>query len=658
VAKTAFPIETRPAPKASNPNSVPGDDQLIQISTKPNYKWRNRMSRTALICITGAASILIPTLGQAQTPPTYGISNFAGNYTSGFSGDAAAAISAQLAGPSAVTVDKAGNVYVADQSNNRIRKIDTSGNITTVAGNGTAGYTGDGSAATGAELYNPGGLLADGAGNLYISDTANNVIRKVTTGGTISTIGGNNSLGAGYAGDGGPATSAQIYRPSGLAIDSTGTIYFADSGNNAIRVILPNGNMATVAGLSTPGFSGDGGLATSAKLNNPIGLAVDRNNNLYIADGGNNRIRIVSGNIINTFAGVTTSGFSGDGGPATKAKFTTPKGVAVDSAGNVFIVDTFNGRIRVVTPDGNINTVAGSGAAGSGGDGGDASVASLFFPTGIALDPNGKVYIADTQNNVVRLLTPRANLAPSITVVQSAGAYGGFSTIAPGSWVEIFGSNFSTTARSWTTTDFNGNTAPTSLDGVSVSIGGQAAFVNYISATQINVQVPSNVAVGSQPLTVTSPAGTSAAKTMTVAATQPGILAPSSFLLAARQYAAALFPDFATYVLPVGVITGLSSRPAKPGDTIILYGVGFGTVNPSVNAGQITQQSNKLTSNLLVTIGGVAATVTYAGLTPGVVGLYQFNVVVPNVGSSDLVPLSFSLGGVNSTQTLYIAVQN
>jgi uncharacterized protein (TIGR03437 family) len=632
---------------------------LIHLSTKLIHNWPASLKRARAICLAGAASILLPAFGLAQTPPSFAITTVAGNATSGFSGDSGVATSAQLAGPFAVAADNAGNLYIADQFNNRIRKVDTSGNISTVAGNGTAGYTGDGAAATSAEISSPGGILLDGSGNLYISDTNNHVVRKVTSSGTISTIAGNYSAGPGYAGDGAVATSAQLYHPSGLAIDSSGNIYIADTGNSAVRVVLPSGNIATVAGYGTSGFSGDGGLATSAKLNNPVALALDRSNNLLIADGGNHRIRMVSGNIISTIAGSSlASGFSGDGGPATKAKLNTPKGIVTDSAGNLFIVDTFNSRVRVVTPDGNIATVAGNGLPGYGGDTGDATAASLFFPTGIAINASGKIYVADSQNNVIRLLTPTASVSPSITAIQSAGAFGAFSSMAPGGWIEIFGNSFSSTSRSWSSADFSGVNAPTSLDGISVSIGGQAAFVSYISASQINVQVPSNVATGSQSVTIKTPAGTSSAKTVTVAATQPGLLAPTAFNIGGSQYAGALLSDGATYVLPIGAISGLTSRPAKTGDTITLYGVGFGGVTPNMPAGQTVQQTNTLAAAFIATIGGVGATVSYAGLAPGAIGLYQFNLVVPNVPNSDLVPVNFTLGGVSGSQSLYIAVKN
>ena len=242
--------------------------------------------------------------------------------------------------------------------------------------------------------------------------------------------------------------------------------------------------------------------------------------------------------------------------------------------------------------------------------------------------------------------------------VQSAGAFGAFSAIAPGSWIEIYGSNLAADTRLWGGADFNGNTAPTSLDGTSVMIGGQSAFVDYISPTQVNAQVPSNVAAGSQQVIVTGPGGMSAPVSITVNSVEPGLLSPTSFNIGGQQYVTALFPDGATFVLPPGSISGVSSKRAQPGDNITLYGIGFGSVLPSTLAGQIVQQQNSLALPFHLFFGQTEAMVTYAGLAPGVVGLYQFNLVVPNVATSDAVPLSFTLNGTAGLQTLYISVQN
>jgi uncharacterized protein (TIGR03437 family) len=253
---------------------------------------------------------------------------------------------------------------------------------------------------------------------------------------------------------------------------------------------------------------------------------------------------------------------------------------------------------------------------------------------------------------------PAAAPAPAITAggVVSASAFGGFTSIAPGSWIEIYGSNLAADTRSWTGSDFNGANAPTSLDGTSVTIGGKSAFVYYISPTQVDVQVPSGVTTGSQPVIVTAGGVASSPYNVTVNAAEPGLLAPPSFNVGGNQQVEALFPDGKTYVLPPGAIAGLPSRRAQPGDTILLYGVGFGPVTPDSPAGQTVQQVNSLSLPFQLKFGQTAATVTYAGLAPGAVGLYQFNVTVPSVVSSDAVPVTFTLGGVASTQTLYISV--
>lgn len=241
--------------------------------------------------------------------------------------------------------------------------------------------------------------------------------------------------------------------------------------------------------------------------------------------------------------------------------------------------------------------------------------------------------------------------------VVSASAFGGFASIAPGSWIEIYGANLAVDTRVWGGSDFTGVNAPTSLDGTFVSIGGESAFVDYISSGQVNAQVPSSVAAGSQQLIVTTGAGSSVAYPVTVKATEPGLLAPSSFKIAGTQYVAALFPDGATYVLPEGAISGVASRPAKPGDTIVLYGVGFGPVTPNIPAGQVVEEANMLASKFSISIGGVEATVNYFGLAPSFVGLYQFNVVVPDAASG-AAPVAFTLGASGGSQTLYLSVDN
>jgi uncharacterized protein (TIGR03437 family) len=247
---------------------------------------------------------------------------------------------------------------------------------------------------------------------------------------------------------------------------------------------------------------------------------------------------------------------------------------------------------------------------------------------------------------------------PTVTHVIGAGGYGAFPSFGPGSWIEIYGTDFAVGPRMWANSDFNGLNAPTKLSGISVTIGGQAAFVSYIDTGQINAQVPAGVSTGAQPLVVTTASGSSPPFTVNIVASQPGLLAPASFNIGGTQYVAALFSDGVTYVLPPGAISGVPSQRAKPGDTIVLYGVGFGPVSTFTAPGQIAASQNSLAEPFSLSIGGTQATLTYDGLLPPFVGLYQFNVVVPNVAASDTAPLTFTLGGVSGTQKLAIAIGN
>jgi uncharacterized protein (TIGR03437 family) len=243
--------------------------------------------------------------------------------------------------------------------------------------------------------------------------------------------------------------------------------------------------------------------------------------------------------------------------------------------------------------------------------------------------------------------------------VISASAYGAFSALAPGTWMEIYGTNLANvTLQNWAAADFNGNTAPTALGGTTVTIGGQAAFIDFVSPGQVNAQVPSNIATGPQPVIVQTPGGTSVAFTITVNTTEPGLLAPAVFDLGGQQYVAALYTNGTTYVLPTGAVSGIAAAPAQPGQTIVFYGVGFGTVTPNSPAGQIVTVTNQLSGNFQIFFNGTPATVSFAGLVNGFLGLYQFNVVVPNVAAGNTVPVTFSLNSTPGTQTLVIPIQN
>jgi sugar lactone lactonase YvrE len=329
------------------------------------------------------------------------ITTIAGNGNQGFSGDGGPAVNAQVNLPQNLAIDGAGNLYIADTQNHRIRKIGTDGIITTVAGNGTAGFGGDGGPATSGQLNSPAAVAVGTDGSLYIADTENYRVRKVGPTGFITTLAGNGAYQSG--GDGGPAVSATLARPLDIAVDGMGTVYITQQ-DARIRKITPSGTMLPVAGNGTEGFSGDSGLAINALIGSETGVDVDAAGTVYIADRNNFRIRrITSDDVITTIAG----GYSGDGGPATKAFFRktiakTPTNLAVDVYGNVYISDRFGNRIRKVTPAGIISSVAGTGINGYAGDGGLAIEAQLRHPRGVGLDSIGNLYMIDQYNRRIR----------------------------------------------------------------------------------------------------------------------------------------------------------------------------------------------------------------------------------------------------------------
>lgn len=597
-----------------------------------------------LLVLVGIAALAIPAACHAQG---YTITTVAGEgrWCSGYDdgGKATQATAACLGGPVGVAVNKTGNLFIADSGYCVIRKVTPAGAISTVAGTWESrGYSGDGNAATRAELK-PSGIAVDAAGNLYIAERYNGRIRKLTSDGKINTVAGGGSIGITYVGgfptitygDGGPATQAYLSGPVGVAVDAAGNLLIADAGNYNVRKVATNGTISTVAGngkmYNPSGGNGDGGPATSAYVI-PSAVAVDAAGNLYIAEDkifGNHDVRKVSvSGTISTYAGSASRSYSGDGGPATSAGMNSPEGVAVDSAGNVYIADTGDNRVRVVSTGGTITTIAGDGSVGYIGDGGPATSAEFYQPWALAMDSGGHIYVADAYNYVVRMLTPTASTVPpaiSAGGIISAYAFGGSTAVAPGSWIEIYGTNLAADGRSWTGTDFSGNTAPTSLDGTSVTVGGQPAYIDYISPGQVNAQVPSGIGAGSQPVVVTASGVASPPLSITVNLEEPGLLAPTSFKINGTQYVVALFPDGATFVLPPGAISGVTSRRAKPGDVITLYGIGFGSVTPNIPAGQIVRQSNTLAAPFHILFGQTEATLQYDGLAPGAIGLYQFN---------------------------------
>ena len=544
-----------------------------------------------------------------------------------YAGDGGPAVQARLGGPNGLAFDAAGNLFIADLGNGRVRRVSPEGIITTVAGNGVLGYSGDGGPATSAQLA-PIGLAVDSAGNLYIGDGTLRV-RKVLPSGIITTIAGNGTFG--YSGDGGPGTSAQITVPSGLAVDSAGNLFILDTENNRVRRVTADGIITTVAGNGVPGYSGDGGPASDAQLGitnrihgiNPTGLAFDGAGNLYIADDGNVRVRKVTpAGIISTVAGSgRTLGYSGDGGPATAAQMFFPTALAADNTGNLYIAE--GSRVRRVSADGTITTVAGS-SPGYSGDGGPAPAAQIGSPYGLATDSRGNVYVADRFHKVIRLLQP---ISASLVVSEVTNAASNLAgPIAPGEIVVISGSQLGPAQLVSATPDNTGGYA-TQLAGATVQFNGVRAPLIYTWATQVAALVPDSVSVGTAQVTVTYEGRTSTPLLVQVAQHAPGVFTLDS---TGKGQAVAVNQD--------GSING-ASRAAKVGDVISLYATGLGQAGGPI----------------VVTIGGQPAVSTVIGKVGGTT---QIDLTIPDsVQTGSAVPVVVQVGNTSSQAGVTVAVR-
>jgi uncharacterized protein (TIGR03437 family) len=696
------------------------------------------------------------------------ITTVAGVNNQGYAGDGGPAVSASLSNPEGLVLDSAGNLYFADKGNYAVREVNTGGTINTLAGPGSLVFgapLGDGGPAISASFAWTNslfvGMAIDAAGNLYISDAGHGRVRKINSAGIISTVAGNGVPGSG--GDGGPAISASLFAPAGVAVDAEGNLYIADPSVGRVRKVDTSGNISTVAGTGVVGYSGDGGLAVSAQILPPIALAVDAKGNLYIAESGAGvpHVRKVdTSGIITTFAGSGSSaGFAGDGGLAVNAQLNTLAGLAVDKAGNLYIADAGNYRVRKVDTSGIITTVAGTGQIDLGGTGdGGAPTGAALQPSGLAFDAAGNLYVSDYSAGRIRkiafgtappglsvsstLLYFAANATsegppPQDLTISSAGApiaftvtysttsgvawlgsgttgttpltlgvstnnsptalpagtYKGTITITPttpgytpvtvavtlvlsatvpatpvidgvvngasfqaeagmtsNSYLTIQGTNLASTTDTWNKSIVGGQ-LPTVLDGVTVSIEGYPAYISYISPTQINVLVP-ELPVGAFPVTVSNNGAVG-----TSSAIQGNQYAPAFFTLGTQAIATRL--DY-SYAVKNGTIAGLTTVPAKPGDVLILWGTGFGATTPPTLPGVVTpsDQTYSTSTPVTVTINNVSATVYGAALAPGFAGLYQVAIQVPaslgngdwpivaTIGSTELFNVTSSPGGV------------
>lgn len=550
----------------------------------------------------------------------YTITTLAGNGTDGFL-DGSDLKAAQFSTPNSLTVDSKGAVYVSDTGGSRVRLI-SGGSVSTIAGTGTAGYSGNGASATAATIWSPAGIAVGSDGAVYIAETTNSVVRKIS-GGNINLFAGNGQ-GAGYSGDNGQANVAQISLPTGLTFDAAGNLYIADSGNNLIRRVDKSGNITSYVGGTGP---------TAGSLLNPTGICFDSAGVLYIANSGLRTIVKFSpsqnNGRVSPVAGIGTPGFSGDGGLATKAQLNNPVGLAIDSAGNLYVADANNHRIREITTDGYIYTIAGNGTIGYNGDGGSGSAAALSFPRGVAIGPDGRVYIADTGNSVIRVLTAAAGGG-----VTNAGNFA--SKVSPGALASIFGAGFGNLTQQGDLGLIT-NALPTVLGGVGVTVNGTAAPLLFVSPNQINFQIPWKTtanSAGNAVVSVLVNGGSVTVAQVPLQTAAPGLFTNGAAAIVQNQ-------DFNV---------NDSGHPAAAGSTIVAYLTGSGPVSPAMVDGTPTPNAplTNITSSKSAKIGSSDAVVSFAGLTPGFIGLVQFNIVVPAGLASGTYPLTVTIDGQTS----------
>lgn len=586
----------------------------------------------------------------------------AGNGINGFGGDGGPPTSANLAGPMGVAVSSSGQLYIADFINECIWEV-SGGVITTVAGNGTIYDSGDNGPAVNAGLGGPVGGAVDSSGNLYIVDNSSSTIREISNG-TITTVAGNGTQG--YGGDGGPSTHAELYTPWGIAVDSSGNIYIADTYNDRIRKVS-NGVITTVAGTGVEGYNGDGGPATSALLSQPEGVAVDSSGNLYIADSGNGRVRKVSGGVIATIAGPGTNQCAG---PTSVA----PSGMALDLQGDVYVSDVNSHRVCMMVPSGPSCAYAVSPLAFTADSSGGNFTANIQTTSGcqwavqglpdwitlsrnavssgpatvtLAVAPGaggGRAAAVSIAGLSVRVTQTGTGLSPALNpggVVNAASyAY----PIAPGSIAAAFGDLLVASAST-------GGSSPllTSLSGLSLQFGDATEAPLFFASTgQVNFQVPWELAGQTQTTIAAAFNGQiGAAQTLSLAPFAPGIFSMSS-----QGNGQGAILDASYHLVD-------SSNPATAGSSVLIFCTGLGAVTNQPPTGSPAGDTPFSETAIMptVTIGGAPAQVTFSGLAPGYVGLYQMNVQVPaGLTATNAAPVVISGAGVTSN-TVTMALQ-
>jgi uncharacterized protein (TIGR03437 family) len=548
-----------------------------------------------------------------------------------------------LSGPTlGLAIDGSGNLFVANESADQICEI--AGGVVNLVAGASQGYSGDGGPAISASLNNPFAVAVDTKGNVYIADTNNNVVRVVNSAGIITTFAGNGK--ANYSGDGGPATKAELDFPDGVAVDASGNVYIADYLNHVIRKVT-NGIISTFAGNGDTFYNpsqGNNVAATSVGIAAPTGIALDAAGNLYIATyQGWYVFKVTPGGIISVVAGNGGSVDSGDGGPATQAGLAGPFGVAVDSPGNVFITEAFSNVVREVNAaTGIINTIAGNGMSGFSGDGGPALNAEISSSDGIAIG-GGKIYLGEGDTEHIRVLSSGQTAPgppPVVTAVVNGASFVG-GGVVPGEMATAFGTNLTTSTGINVT---SGLPLPSTFLSDSLLVNNQPvalfAVDNVSGQQQINFQVPWTVASGPKATFAVAINGTAGASiSVPVLTAQPGIF---NYKVGGNTFGAILHSNFEL---------ANSASPAKPGETVLIYCTGLGAVSsPPADGAAGNGQPTLITPTVM--IGGTNATVSFSGLAPGFVGLYQVNAKVPSGLSAGNQTVGVEIVGTSSNSVL------
>ncbi len=569
----------------------------------------------------------------------------AGDGTFGFRGDDGPATLAHLYGPTGLALDFAGNLYISDKLNHRIRRVDSAGQITSVAGTGSPG-SGANAPALKTALNSPEGLASDAFGNLLIADAGNCRVVRLTPAGNIEAVAGKCASGNGADGD--LVNDASLFVPSAVATDPSGPVYISDTEHHRVLKASPDGLVVTYAGNGSKGYAGDGGRANLAQLSSPAGIALDSAGTLFIADRDNNVVRRVSKDgVIDTFAGSGSQSYAGDGAQARQAVLNQPSGVAVDSDGNVYIADTENQRIRKVTRDGSITTIAGNGTQGYDGDGGLATSAKLNLPAYVIAVASGSLYFSDQQNDRVRKLTPQAPVADpiqAITIVNAASMLAG--AVAPGEIATIFGSRMGPKEGVGAKLDPSGALARL-IGDVEVRFDGRSAPLFWVQDNQINLQVPYGIAGQKQTdVDVLWKGALRARTTVDVVAAAPGLFAvpgdPSRGVVINEDWS-----------------VNSTSTPAPKNSIITLFATGEGLTDPpGVEGRPASAPYPKPLARVNLTVGGFEAGILYAGAAPGFCGLMQINARLPGgFLPSGTLPLALTIGTFASQPGVNIVVK-